>query len=120
MSLSQPAFRRRRLSLPPLIDVIFLLLLFFMLSSTFSHFGEIELTQSASGARDQERARWFVQLGPDRMTLNGQPVGLVTLVERIQEGRVLISLEDVTDAQRLVDVLAALRSAPELTVTVLE
>jgi biopolymer transport protein ExbD len=32
-----------------LIDVIFLLLLFFMLSSTFSRFGEVELTAAAGG-----------------------------------------------------------------------
>ena len=32
-----------------LIDVIFLLLLFFMLSSTFSKFSEIELTAGGSG-----------------------------------------------------------------------
>ncbi|MEX0280950.1 MAG: biopolymer transporter ExbD, partial [Arenibacterium sp.] len=35
--------RRRVVSLTALIDVVFLLLLFFMLTSTFSSFGEIEL-----------------------------------------------------------------------------
>ena len=39
------------MALTPLIDVIFLLLLFFMLSSTFSRFGEIKL--DLGGARDQ-------------------------------------------------------------------
>ena len=38
-SLVRPA-RRRRLPLTPLIDVIFLLLLFFMLSSTFTRFSD--------------------------------------------------------------------------------
>ena len=33
-----------------LIDVIFLLLLFFMLTSTFSKFAEIELAAATSGA----------------------------------------------------------------------
>ena len=38
--------RRRRLPLTPLIDVIFLLLLFFMLSSTFLRFSSVEVTAS--------------------------------------------------------------------------
>ena len=45
--------RRRsgRLSMTSLIDVIFLLLLFFMLTSTFSKFSEVEL--AAEGTSDE-------------------------------------------------------------------
>ena len=43
------ARRRRRLSMTSLIDVIFLLLLFFMLTSTFTRFSEVELTAAGSG-----------------------------------------------------------------------
>lgn len=106
----------------PLIDVIFLLLLFFMLSSTFSTFGEIELSQATAGAAPQtapsERA--FVQLGAGRLVLNGAPVTLEELAAELETGQVLVSLDADTTAQRLVDLLVRLRGRDGLTVTVLE
>lgn len=42
--------RRRPVSMTSLIDVIFLLLLFFMLSSTFTRFAEIEFAAGRAGA----------------------------------------------------------------------
>lgn len=50
MHIDAAIFRRRRISLTSLIDVIFLLLLFFMLSSTFTRFAEIEVTGGAASA----------------------------------------------------------------------
>ena len=41
---AQAIHRRRPLSLTSLIDVIFLLLLFFMLSSTFTRFAKVEIS----------------------------------------------------------------------------
>lgn len=106
----------------PLIDVIFLLLMFFMLSSTFSAFGEITLNQATAGtaapATPSERS--FVQLGAERLALNGAPVTLDELAARIETGQVLVSLDADTSAQRLVDLLARLRGRDGLTVTVLE
>jgi biopolymer transport protein ExbD len=106
----------------PLIDVVFLLLLFFMLSSTFSSFGEIELSQAAggsvTGAPVVERA--FVQLGATRLVLNGAPVTLDELATQVETGQVLVSLDADVSAQRLVDLLVRLRGRDGLTVTVLE
>ena len=106
----------------PLIDVIFLLLLFFMLSSTFSTFGEIELSQATrdSGTSVSTTERLFVQLGAERLILNGEPSTLEELAEQIETGQVLVSLDDDVTAQRLVDMLAILRGRDGLTVTVLE
>lgn len=119
---SKAAFVRRRLSMTPLIDVIFLLLLFFMLSSTFSEFGEIELTQATGGgtASDTPIERLFVQLGADRLTLNGQPVTQDDLSTRIETGQVLVSLDDDVTSQRLVDLLVLLRGREGVSVMVLE
>lgn len=115
-------FVRRPLSMTPLIDVIFLLLLFFMLSSTFSRFAEIELTQAAagSGGGTAPTDRVFLQLGPDRLVLNGASITLADLLTQVETGQVLISLDADTSAQRLVDVLVPLRGRDGLTVTVLE
>lgn len=105
----------------PLIDVIFLLLLFFMLSSTFSRFGEIELSSATAGVAENSAAseRVFVQLGADRLTLNGEPLTLDELAARIETGQVLVSLDSDTTAQRLVDLLVRLRGQDDLSVTVL-
>ncbi len=115
-------FVRRRASLTPLIDIIFLLLMFFMLSSTFSTFGEIELTQSTSGsvAPGTQAERIFVQLGSERLVLNGTPTMLDDLATQIETGQVLVSLDDDVSAQRLVDLLVRLRGREGLSVVVLE
>lgn len=106
----------------PLIDVIFLLLLFFMLSSTFSTFGEIELSNATSGGErisaPSERA--FLQLGAERLVLNGTPVTFGDLETQIVSGQVLVSLDDDVTAQRLTDLLVRLRGRTGLSVLVLE
>ncbi len=115
-------FHRRPVSLTPLIDVIFLLLLFFMLSSTFSKFAEIELSQAIGGSTAETRPeeRVFVQLGAERLTLNGAPVTLDELTAQVETGQVLVSLDADTNSQRLVDLLVRLRGRDGLSVLVLE
>jgi len=115
-------FQRRKVSLTALIDVVFLLLLFFMLTSTFSTFGEIELNRPSGGQSqtDTEVERVFVQLGADRLVLNGQPASIETAAEALETGLVLVSLDEDVTAQRLVDLLASLRGRQDLSVLVLE
>lgn len=107
----------------PLIDVIFLLLLFFMLSSTFSKFGEIELSNATGGSAattEEASKRSFVQLGAARLVLNGTPVTLDGLASQVEVGQVLVSLDPDASAQRLVDLLVRLRGRDALSVLVLE
>ncbi len=106
----------------PLIDVIFLLLLFFMLSSTFSKFAEIEISSATSGALASAEPveRIFIQIGAERVTLNGETLTLDELPAQIGTGQALVSLDADTSAQRLVDMLTRLRGRDGLTVTVLE
>lgn len=114
-----------------LIDVIFLLLLFFMLSSTFTRFSEIQLLGASAGtqsaATPSENAPIFLQLAPDDVRLNAQefnlsrvPDGIASL-RGLDEQTVLISAKsDSVTAQRLVDVLVVLATVPDLDVVVLE
>nr|WP_325248526.1 biopolymer transporter ExbD [Amylibacter sp.] len=117
--------RRRRLSMTSLIDVIFLLLLFFMLTSTFSKFAEVELASAgAGGATAPEQPPLFLQLASDSISVNGEAVTLEDIgnsaLAQVEAGTsVLVSLRDGVDAQRLTDLLVALRALPDLTVTVL-
>jgi len=120
-----PPFRRRKLSLTSLIDVIFLLLLFFMLSSTFSQFSEVELASAGQGqAAVSESRPIFVQLREDGLRVNAREVGLDGLAGTLAplmdgETRALVSAGDDVTAQRLTDLLLALRGIPGLSVQVL-
>jgi len=99
-----------------LIDVIFLLLLFFMLTSTFSKYGEVELMAAGRSTANEPPQRLFVQLGADELSLNGQPADLHNIAALLrrqpQDGRghvVLISPDAEATAQHLADLLAQLR-----------
>ena len=111
--------RRRRLSVTSLIDVIFLLLLFFMLSSTFSRFAEVELSASGAGSASADTPPLFVQLSPESLTVNGTSQSLEGLSLPEGASRVLIALKADVTAQRLTDLLVALRGIGGLSVTVL-
>lgn len=102
-----------------LIDVIFLLLLFFMLSSTFSRFAEVELSAAGGGSTAADRPPLFLQLGPEALTVNGSSQSLAKLTLPEGSSRVLVALKADVTAQRLTDLLVALRSIGGLSVTVL-
>ncbi|WP_170121094.1 ExbD/TolR family protein [Allosediminivita pacifica] len=117
--------RRRKLSMTSLIDVIFLLLLFFMLTSTFTRFAELDLAAASGGGGASETRPVFLRLATERLSLNGRDLTVEELPERLgeqvgEEGvPVLVSLNGEVTAQRLTDVLAALRGVEGLRVTVL-
>lgn len=108
---------RRRLSITSLIDVIFLLLLFFMLASTFSQFSEIEMAPVAtSGAQGGSAPADVHVLLVDQTALNldGAPVSESDLVrllhdEAAAQPRLDLHVGDGTDTQRLIDILAQLK-----------
>lgn len=100
-----------------LIDIIFLLLLFFMLSSTFSRFADVEL--GASGRGDPARQASvpaFLKLTADRLLLNGTELTSQTLpgaVERLKSesgvNAIILSVDETANSQQLVDTLLVLR-----------
>ena len=119
-------FRRRPLSLTSLIDVIFLLLLFFMLTTTFTRTAELPLVAGGPGpgTATTQAAPVFLRLTPDDLTLNGQPATPEAVTQRIADmgqdtPQVLVSLTPAVTAQRLADLLAHLRTVPGLRVQVL-
>ncbi|QEW19030.1 Biopolymer transport protein ExbD/TolR [Marinibacterium anthonyi] len=126
MALETATRRRSRLSMTSLIDVIFLLLLFFMLTSTFTKYGEIELISASRGAPSGEDAeKLFLTLRPSGMMLNGTPVDVAALRERLEvpDGAppriLLVSLAAETSSQQLVDILTLARGFAGLTPVVL-
>ncbi|PFG63917.1 outer membrane transport energization protein ExbD [Thioclava sp. ES.031] len=118
--------RRRSLSMTSLIDVIFLLLMFFMLASSFSRMTELPIAaRGAGGAAAPESKLVFLKLGPERISLNGKAVGLEALEAALRDGfaqtppRLLVSLAPDTSSQRLADLLVRLRAVPGLQAEVL-
>lgn len=120
-------FRSRALSMTPLIDVIFLLLLFFMLTSTFTRFAEVPLVQAAAGssAEEVEQERLFLRLAGDGISLNGQPLPAdfaPAIAVRLDDSEMLGLLSvtrDVT-SQDLIETLTDLRRIKGLTIAVLQ
>ncbi len=122
MALDVLKKRRKRLSMTSLIDVIFLLLLFFMLSSTFSKHGEIELTSSTGGGADTDRTVRFLKLNAEQILLDGQTVSLQQVTSVLQSDKpqtVVISLGQETTSQQLIDLMAVLRPVQLLQTRVL-
>lgn len=120
-------FQRRPLAMTSLIDVIFLLLLFFLLTSTFSKYAEVELLSAGAGAtKASEQAPVFLRLGQESLSLNGNPQVMDDLVGAFDtkdasgpKQTVLVSLDDAVSSQRLVDLLEVLAGINGLRVQVL-
>lgn len=110
-----------------LIDVIFLLLLFFMLSSTFTRFGGVEFASAGAGGVATGERPVFVTLAAASLKLNGTEATMEALPQALAGHRdgdaplaVLVAARQDVTAQRLTDLLVALRALPALRVTVLE
>lgn len=112
--------QKKAIAMTPLVDVIFLLLLFFMLSSTFSKFAEVELSTAPPQGEPATTPPIFLQLFPEEVSINGQARSLNALDIAPADGQILlVALQDGVTAQRLTDLLVALRAYPDLSVSVL-
>jgi biopolymer transport protein ExbD len=119
----QGTFRRRRLSMTALIDVIFLLLLFFMLSSTFARQGELTLDLAMGGATAlPDTPPLFLQLGAQGLRLNGQDATPETLQSALADdtgGLVLVAMAEDVSAQALAEILHLINRQPGWRVAVI-
>lgn len=117
MQLDLAPAKRRRIGLTPLIDVVFLLLLFFMLASSFEQFGEIELQAATSGtANPLAEKPVFIRLHADgRLDVDATETALadlqVNLNTFVRQGRqaAVVQIRSGVPTQRLVDVLEQIR-----------
>ena len=118
LRIETPTRVRRRLGLTPMIDVVFLLLVFFILVSSWVDFGRLELAVAPPGvgAAPFEDAL-LVRVWAERpLDLNGQPTTLAQLrnqltaaVLRDAEREVIVTPESSVSLQRLVSVLDEVR-----------
>jgi len=110
--------RRPLISLTPLIDVVFILLVFFMLASSFLDWRAINLDTPAAAAGSSMEGALLVEVRPDGMRLSGQPMPLEAITARIGERlqaepdkRVLLKPAAGVSMQATVDVLDRLSNA---------
>ena len=73
------ARRRRRGTLAPMIDVVFLLLIFFMLAARFGTDGAVALAAGGPGRGGWEGPPRLVTLAPEGPRLNGRATPLADL-----------------------------------------
>ncbi|MCZ4260664.1 biopolymer transporter ExbD [Limimaricola sp. G21655-S1] len=106
---------RRRVSLTPMIDVVFLLLVFFMLSARFGLDQQLPLNAAgqAAGAGWQGPPR-LVAVGEETLTLNGVAIEETALTEALADlvedpsDTIVLRAEEDTGLQRLVTVMQRL------------
>ena len=72
-----------RISLTPLIDVVFILLVFFMLASNFFDWRAIPLQSGGSGAGSEMRGALLVEVTPRGARLAGEVLPLPALAARL-------------------------------------
>jgi biopolymer transport protein ExbD len=127
--MSGMAFRPRsgrkqiHLNVTSLIDVLFLLLIFFMLTGTFKRVGEMELrlpesTTSAPAAESPPGTVELVAAEDGRLLLDGSPIELPALKGRLRDilardpgSRITIKAEEDVSHGRVVRLLDIVREA---------
>lgn len=111
--------RRNLIGLTPLIDVVFILLVFFMLTSSFLQWRAIDLaTPGAAGDGGSMKGAMLVFVGQDGLRLGSQSLTLESVVERVSarladnpEQRVFVRAGEGVPLQAAVTVLDGLRAA---------
>lgn len=117
---------KKRLALTSLIDIIFLLLLFLMLTSTFSKFSEIELSiASTASEKSVSEKILFLRVSALAVNLNSDEVQINSLSKSIRslsgntKASLVISLDQDVTSQRLVDILGIVNSIQGLSVNLI-
>ncbi len=108
-----PARRSGVIKLTPLIDVVFILLVFFMLASSFHDWRSIDLSAPGKAAgSDGLENTLLVEVRQDGFRLSGEPIGIEAMLDRISnrlakepEQRVLVKPVPGIALQNVVQVL---------------
>ncbi len=125
-AISLPQTRRaRKPSLTPMIDVVFLLLVFFMLVTRFGANETIALNVPGGGGTWSGPPR-LLTVGAGVLRLNGVEIEAATVAENLRplmpaaDAPVLLRASDEATVQQLVEVIERLKAAGILSVVVVE
>lgn len=127
MLLARQPRRRPLIGLTPLIDVVFILLVFFMLASSYLDWRAIELTApSETAAGGPVEGALLVEIRPEGLRFAGEFLPLETIVQRaerrlnrVPETPVLVKPAAGVTLQRTVTVLDRLVAAGAVNLSVI-
>lgn len=123
MQFAPPPKPRRKPSLTPMIDVVFLLLVFFMLASRFGADSALPLPLASAGG-DYTGPPRLIDVLPDAVLLNGREIADLTgaLTPLMQDPTDMLILRGTGGAtlQRIVMVTEGLRDAGFTSVVLVE
>ena len=108
--------KRRQPSLTPMIDVVFLLLVFFMLSARFGADQVVPLVLGGGGGKYSGPPR-LIETGPEGTFLNGVPLPIVDILSALEtltetpEDAMILRGKDGTNTQAIIDLMSALVAA---------
>jgi biopolymer transport protein ExbD len=109
----RPRVKKRAVGLTSLIDVIFLLLLFFMLASSFTRYQSLDVSSGNSGGGVDARPAYLRIHAADKLDLNGLPLVKADLSHRLSDldtdAVVAIWSGPRASVQDVVDVMSAAR-----------
>ena len=117
---------RRRPSLTPMIDVVFLLLVFFMLASQFGREAVLPLSVGGGGDAGYRGPPRLVEIGPETLRLNGVLLAEADLAGALRGltgdagDTIVLRAGAKTRLQRLVEVAENLRAAGFTALAVVE
>ena len=128
MRLNSTRHRSKAIGLTALIDVVFLLLIFFMLASTFLSFSSLPISgaQAGSGATSATEIALIQVAGNSDITINGRQVPITTLALSINDlvskgiSQAVVQTLDGGRVQDLVTVLEICRKSDVKNVIVVE
>lgn len=111
--------RKTVISLTPLIDVVFILLVFFMLASSFMQWKTLSLDTGAAAVptvSDDQNKPFIIEVREHSLSLNGQTLALDAVISKAQSRESMhqsVSLRAMADTnvQRMIDVMGALDEA---------
>ncbi|MBE1282859.1 MAG: biopolymer transporter ExbD [Rhodobacteraceae bacterium] len=112
MDIESPRKRPAQESIVPMINVVFLLLIFFLMTSQIAPPDPVDVTapHSVSGGEPEAEARLF--LSTDGMLYFGEATGDSVLqalkADKREEERLLLTADKGVEAQRIAQVLRAL------------
>lgn len=125
MQLSAPQPRRRP-SLAPMIDVVFLLLVFFMLASRFGAEVAIDLPLAAASDKPYQGPPRLIDIRPEGLALNGTAMDVDELLATMgpmmlsHDDAIILRPRDEADLQRIVEVMERLTEAGYETLVLVE
>lgn len=118
--LERPARRRRAENTIPLINIVFLLLIFFLVAGTLAPAADPDIALIATGSSDPPETAKLAGLRADgTLVLSGEPSTPRQVVDALATDGVHLAVDRDAPAHRLLDAVADLRAAGAGSVTII-